>query len=158
MPRLGVGALTCRLLGHGRETQKRQECGADQSRDCGAGHKCSCRLNARSQRFVPVIPPRCLATVWAAVRDLAGFAAANDLVGAFANMPAIGGQARFVSWSDDRPLTEAAYSPSFLGWICSCCWTAGRASSATTRRRPARSAPALVRSCAHWYCGISRPC
>src|SRR5215813_6674250 len=38
LPRLGVGALTRWLLGHGRETQKQQECGADQSRDCGAGH------------------------------------------------------------------------------------------------------------------------
>src|SRR5262249_33217704 len=38
LPRLGVGALTRWLLGHGRETQKHQECGADQSRDCGAGH------------------------------------------------------------------------------------------------------------------------
>src|SRR5262249_26531386 len=36
--RPGVGALTRRLLGHRRETQKHQECGADQSRDCGAGH------------------------------------------------------------------------------------------------------------------------
>src|SRR5262245_62284235 len=32
------GALSRRLLGHSRETQKHQECGADQSRDCGAGH------------------------------------------------------------------------------------------------------------------------
>src|SRR2546430_16502167 len=47
LPRLDVGAFTRRLLGHGRETQKNQECGADQSRDCGAGHKCSWRLNAR---------------------------------------------------------------------------------------------------------------
>src|SRR5262245_34108926 len=86
LPRLGGGALSRRLFWHGRETQKHQECGADQSRDCGAGHKCSCRLNARSQRFVPVIPARCLATVWATVRDLGGFAAANDLVGAFANI------------------------------------------------------------------------
>src|SRR5215470_15947156 len=39
LPRLGVGALTRRLLGHGRENQKHQECCADQSRDCGAGHK-----------------------------------------------------------------------------------------------------------------------
>src|SRR5262245_28428202 len=38
LPRLGVGALTRWLLGHGRETQKHQECGADQSQDCGAGH------------------------------------------------------------------------------------------------------------------------
>src|SRR5215510_1700025 len=38
LPRLGVGALSRRLLEHGRETQKHQECGADQSRDCGAGH------------------------------------------------------------------------------------------------------------------------
>src|SRR5215468_3137633 len=38
LPRLGVGALTRRLLGHGRENQKHQECCADQSRDCGAGH------------------------------------------------------------------------------------------------------------------------
>src|SRR5262249_19919724 len=37
LPRLGVGALSGRLLGRGRETQKQQECGADQSRDCGAG-------------------------------------------------------------------------------------------------------------------------
>src|SRR4029077_15391388 len=47
LPRFGVGALTRRLLGDGRETQKHQECGADQSRDCGAGHNCSWRLNAR---------------------------------------------------------------------------------------------------------------
>src|SRR5262249_11148169 len=32
------GALMLRSLGHSRETQKQQECGAAQSRDCGAGH------------------------------------------------------------------------------------------------------------------------
>jgi hypothetical protein len=33
-----------------------QECDAHQSRDYGPGHKASWRLNARSRRFVPVIP------------------------------------------------------------------------------------------------------
>src|SRR5262249_16707063 len=47
LPRPCVGPLPRPLLGPGRETQKHQECGADQSRDCGAGHKCSWRLNAR---------------------------------------------------------------------------------------------------------------
>src|SRR5262245_17765299 len=44
LPRLGVGALTRRFLGHGREPQKHQEYGADQSRDCGAGHRASSRF------------------------------------------------------------------------------------------------------------------
>src|SRR5207245_1174297 len=87
LPRLGVGALTRRLLGHGRETQKHQECGADQSRDCGAGHKCSWRLNAResaplhysltrkecSQKsYVSIISPR---------RPIVDFPAINPISG-----------------------------------------------------------------------------
>src|SRR5262245_60114588 len=62
LPRLGVGvgALARRLLGHSRELQKHQERDAHQSRDCGAGHKASSRLNARSRRFVLVIPAKCL--------------------------------------------------------------------------------------------------
>src|SRR5262245_629341 len=52
LPRLGgsVGAIA-RRLGHSRELQKHQERDAHQSRDYGAGHKVSWRLNARSQRF-----------------------------------------------------------------------------------------------------------
>src|SRR5215831_12582687 len=53
LPRLGISALTRRLLGHGREPQKHQECGADQSRDCSARHKCSWRLKRASPHGGP---------------------------------------------------------------------------------------------------------
>src|SRR5262249_43674730 len=53
LPRLSVGAVARRFLGRGREPQKRQEYGAGQSGDCGAGHEASSRLNALSRRFVP---------------------------------------------------------------------------------------------------------
>jgi glyoxylate carboligase len=50
------------------------------------------------------------------------------------------------------PLTEAAYSPSFLGWICSCCWTAGWASSAAFDRATISwlSSASRSQTCAIW--------